>query len=225
MENQTLKYLLIEHLPILQDGFKHGITMLSESNPNINLIGKEIDSSEAYSNYLAPFIQDMPVDLVWMNIDFPLPIHEDNTPYTLLAILKKHNPQLRIAISLQQTTVYSLRLIFQKINPHVIVELIDCDQKTINTALDAIIHKEIYYSKTVLLLLHRFLKTFESMDSADYNIIRELDKGTAVTALPKKVLLSHSTILSRRTNLKILFNLEGKTDSDLLREVKRLGYI
>src|SRR5690606_10422629 len=147
------------------------------------------------------------------------------SPFTLLETLKKHNPEVQILVSLQQATVYALRNIFQKINPHGILELVDCDQKTINAALNALIQQEVFYSKNVLLLLHKFLQTFESLDNGDYAILHELSNGTAITALPQTVLLSHSTILTRRTNLKALFNVKGETDAHLVQEVKRLGYI
>ena len=199
--------------------------MISENNSHINFSGKEINNRQADGNFIASLLNATALDLIWMNIDFPMPIQEKQSPFTLLETLRKHNPEGRIVISLQQATVYSLRRIFQKINPHCILALTDCDQKTIYNALNALLQKEVFYSKAILLLLHKFLQTFESMDNADYSILHELDLGTAVTALPEKVLLSHSTILTRRTQLKTLFNLIGKPDADLVREVKRLGYI
>ena len=225
MKIQTLKYLFVEHLPLLQEGFHHGITMLSENNSHIDLSGIEINNREAYGNFLTPLMDDTAFDLIWMNIDFPFPIQEKQPQFMLIETLRKHNPEVRILVSLQQATVYALRNIFQKINPHGILELVDCDQKTINAALTALIQKEVFYSKSVLLLLHTFLQTFESMDNGDYAILHELSNGTAITALPQTVLLSHSTILTRRTNLKALFNVKGETDAHLVQEVKRLGYI
>lgn len=225
VETQNLKYLFIEHLPLLQEGFHLGITMLSENNSQINLSGIEINNREVNGGSLTALMDNTTFDLIWMNIDFPFPIIGNQSPFTLLEALRKDNPEAQILVNLQQATVYALRKIFQKINPHGILELVDCDHKTITAALSTLLQKEIFYSKSILLLLHKFLGTFEKMDNADYAILQELDKGTSVTALPEKVFLSHSTILMRRTNLKALFNLEGKTDSDLLREVKRLGYI
>jgi DNA-binding NarL/FixJ family response regulator len=210
---------------VLREGFHHGVTVLSENNSHITLSGVEINNRESLGNFMVSLMDATGLDLIWMNIDFPLPLQEKQSPFPLLETLNKYNPEVRILISLKQATVYTLRNIFQKINPHGILELVDCDQKTINAALKALIQQEVFYSKSILLLLHTFLQTFESLDNADFAILHELDKGTAVTALPQKVLLSHSTILTRRTNLKILFKLEGKTDSHLVQEAKRLGYI
>lgn len=225
VETQNLKYLFIEHLPLLQEGFHNGITMLSENNSQINLSGIEITNREVYGGSLTALMDDTTFDLIWVNIDFPFPIIGNQSPFTLLETLRKDNPEAQILVNLQQATVYALRKIFQKINPHGILELVDCDQKTITAALSTLLQKEIFYSKSILLLLHKFLQTFEKMDNADYAILQELDKGTPVTALPGKVFLSHSTILTKRTQLKTLFNLEGKTDSHLVQEVKRLGYV
>mgnify|MGYP001161044036 FL=1 len=225
VEPQNLKYLFIEHLPLLQEGFHNGITMLSENNSQINLSGIEITNREVNGGSLTALMHDTTFDFIWMNIDFPFPTIGSQSPFTLLETLRKDNPEAQILVNLQQATVYALRKIFQKINPHGILELVDCDQKTITAALSTLLQKEIFYSKSILLLLHKFLQTFEKMDNADYAILQELDKGTPVTALPGKVFLSHSTILTKRTQLKTLFNLEGKTDSHLVQEVKRLGYV
>lgn len=225
METQTLKYLFIEQLPVLREGFHHGLKNISENNPYVTLIGKEINSGEAYSIAIEHLLEGNTYHLIWMNMDFPMPLQEKQSSLSLLSTLKKHTPQVQILVTMQQATVYSLREIFQKINPQCILALTDCDQKTIYNALNAILQKEVFYSKAILLLLHNFLQTFESMDNADYSILHELDLGTAVTSLPEKVFLSHSTILTKRTQLKTLFNLTGKPDADLVREVKRQGYI
>jgi len=225
MDTQILKYLLVEHLPLLQEGFHNGLAMLAQKNPHITLKGKEIITQEGYGNFLTS-LKDMDgLNLIWMNIDFPLSKQEKRFQFTLLDTLKKYNPEVQILVVLQHATVYTLRIVFQKINPHVILELKDCDQKTIYAALKATMQNEILYSKSILHLLHTFLQTFESMDHVDFTILHELDLGTAVSALPEKVFLSPATILTRRANLKALFKLEGKTDSHLLQEVKRLGYV
>lgn len=225
METQTLKYLFVEHLPLLQEGFKNGIKYISDRKGFLNFKGTAVKSSDIYNISLAQLIEGTNFHFVWMNMDFPIPSQENHTPLSLLSTIKKNNPKTYILVTIQQATVYSLRRIFQKINPHCILALTDCDQKTISNALNALLQKEVFYSKAILLLLHKFLQTFESMDNADYSILHELDLGTAVTALPEKVFLSHSTILTKRTQLKTLFNLEGKTDAHLVQEVKRLGYI
>jgi len=225
LETQNLKYLFIEHLPLLQEGFHHGITMLSENNSQINLSGIEINNREAYGGSLTALMDDTTFDLIWMNIDFPFPIIGSQSPFTLLETLRKDNPEAQILVNLQQATVYALRNVFQKINPHGILELVDCDQKTITAALGTLLQKEIFYSKSILLLLHKFLQTFEKMDNADYAILQELDKGTPIRRISKKIFLSDSTILIRRTKLKALFNLSQQTDVDLIREVKRHRYI
>jgi len=225
VEIQTLKYLLIEHLPVLQEGFHHGITMIAENNSHIDLSGIEINNREAYDNFLSLLKDDTVIDIIWINIDFPMPTIQKQSPFTLLETLQNNNPEVQILVILQQATVYSLRNIFQKINPHGILELVDCDQKTITTALNTLLQKEIFYSKSILLLLHKFLQTFEKMDNADFAILQELDKGTPVRKISKKVFLSDSTILIRRTKLKALFNLSRQTDADLIREVKRHRYI
>jgi hypothetical protein len=225
MDSQTLKYLFIEQLPVLWEGFHDGIKNISENNPYFILVGKEIITPDLYISNLDQLLEDNTYHLIWMNMDFPIPLQAKQTAFSLLYSLKKRNPEVRVLVTLQQATVYSLRNIFQKINPHAILELVDCDHKTIASALNAVIQKEIFYSKTVLLLLHRFLQTFETMDNAEYTILHELYNGTAINNLPEKVLLSHSTILIRRTNLKALFNLDGKTDAHLVQEVKRQGYI
>jgi DNA-binding NarL/FixJ family response regulator len=225
VKTQIIKYLLIEHLLLLQEGFHYGISMLAKKNPHITIQGKEINTQEGYGNFIVSLKDAEGVEFIWMNIDFPFSEQEKRFPSALLDTLKRYNPEVQILVVLQHATVYTLRNIFQKIKPHGILELKDCDQKTIYTALKASIQKEIFYSKSILQLLHTFLQTFESMDHADFAILHELDLGTAVSALPEKVFLSHATILTRRANLKALFKLEGKTDSQLLQEVKRLGYV
>jgi len=226
VQSQTQKYLFVEHLPLLQEGFQNAINHISENTTTIRFQGSEIKRSDDFGVSIAQLLEDSSaINFIWLNMDFPIPSQDKHNPFSIASTLMKTHPEARILITLQQATVYALRKIFQKINPHVVLELVDCDQQTIIKSLIAIIHKEIFYSKTILLLLHKFLQTFEAMDNADYAILHELDKGAPVTHLPKKVLLSHSTILTRRTQLKTLFNLSGKTDADLLREVKRQGYI
>ena len=223
MHSQIVKYLFIEHLPLLQEGFRNGIVYLSETNTSFKFQGVEIISKDDRLSSIDQLMEGTNFNFIWMNLDFPL--QEKHSAFSLLATLKKHSPEACVVVSLQLATVYSLRKTFQKINPHGILDLKDCDQKTIMAAVKAVIAKEIFYSKNILLLLQKFLQTFETMDNADYSILHELDNGTAVTALPEKVFLSHSTILTRRTNLKALFNLAGKTDAHLVQEVKRQGYI
>ncbi|MBK5214556.1 MAG: response regulator transcription factor [Flavobacteriaceae bacterium] len=226
MATKTFKYLLIEHLSLLKDGFHNGLKHIAVNNTFLNFEGIELSDIDANRPSLNDLINSNSFYFIWINLDFPFPVHEKyNTSISLLSTVKKNNPETHIVVTMRNTTVYSLRKVFKKINPHCILELIDCDQETIIASLNAVIKREVYYSRNVLLLLHKFLKTFETMDNTDYAILHELDLGTAITALPEKVHLSHSTILTKRTKLKELFNLVGKTDTDLIKEVKRQNFI
>lgn len=223
MERQGLKYLLLDPLPILREAFYQGIDMLKASYPQYSWIGKELNSREAREALkedpgTAPGYQ-----LIWLHLD-PAKQEKEN-PFKLLAAWQLHSPEAHIVVSLQQATIYLIRKVLQKVNPHGMLALVDCEQAAIGAALTAVLRQEVFYSKTVLLLLHTFFQTFEAMDRADYAILHEMDKGTPITQLPEKVLLSHSSILNRRIKLKALFDLEGKTDAHLLQQAKKLGYI
>lgn len=226
MAANTLKYLLLEHLSILRDGFHLGLKNMAIQHPDLILKGIEISDINADKPTLNQLIANNSFHFIWMNLDFPIPLHEKHhTPISLLSSLKNSYPEAHIIAITGNTKVYFLRKIFQKENPHCILELVDCDQQTIVNALNVTLKKDVYYSPTIMKLLHNFLKTFDAMDQADYSILHELSLGTPVTALPEKVFLSHSTILSRRTKLKELFKVYGKSDTELIREVKMQGYV
>ncbi|MEM0519023.1 hypothetical protein [Aequorivita flava] len=226
MTTKTLKYLFIEHILFLKDGFHNGLRHLKENNPILNLIGYEISDIETNRPTLSELITSNDFYFVWVNLEFPMHGNERySTATALLSALKKKNPKTRIVVITQNNTVYSLRKVLKKINPQGILEVTDCDQESIMRALNAVIKNEVYYSRNIMLLIRKFIGTFETMDDADYAILYELHLGTAVTSLPKKVHLSHSTILKKRSRLKELFNLSGKTDTDLIKEVKTQQFI
>ncbi|MCG2419745.1 hypothetical protein K8089_11990 [Aequorivita sp. F47161] len=226
MAVKTLKYLFIEHLLFVKDGFYDGLKQISRSNSFLKLEGIEISDVATNSPLLSELIDNNRFYFVWVNLDFPLELKEEHTtPVALLAAIKKKYPETHLVVTMRNITVFSLRKVFKKINPQIVLELIDCDRETIIDALRSVFKKEVYYSRNVLMLLYKFLETFEVMDDTDYAILHELDLGTAVSALPKKVHLAHSTILIRRTKLKEVFKLVGKTDMDLIKAVKTQRFV
>lgn len=224
METQTVKYLLIEHLPLLTNGYESAMREIAHHQPNILFKGEMIDSLEGI--YIQDLVKKDNYQYILINLDFSQWKNQTyKTPLAFLIYIRKEHPEIRIMMSLQRATVYAFREIYTKITPDCIVEITDCTPKTIYEAITHLLESQVFYSKTILDIFQIFIKANHSLDAMDYGILYELSVGTPINKLPYKIHLAPTTIFKRKINLKIFFNVEGQTDRELIKKAKQQRFI
>ncbi|WGF92178.1 hypothetical protein [Aequorivita marisscotiae] len=226
MGTKVWKYLILEHLPVLIDVYSNGLNEISRNQVDSTIKTTWISEIDIESTNLQELIEKYRYDFICVNFNFPFSNQKKHQlAIDFLAFVTNHYPAIRIMVSVQNTTVYKMKMLYQKINPTCIIDVRDCTQKTVNSAFNDLSRGEIFYSKTVLQLFHKYLEANGVMDSLDYEILYELSIGTPINVLPKKVLLSASVIYRKKIRIKEFFGVAELTDSELVQEARRRGFV
>ena len=224
MKTQILKYLLIEHLPLLVNSYENAFGEIGKEKSNIFFDGEIITSLEGIT--LQELLEKESYHYILINTDFaPWRNQTYKTPLAFLVRIRKHQPHIRVMVSFQRASVCAFREVYSQIAPDCMVEATDCTSQTVRQAISHLIAGEVFYSKTILELFQLFIKANHFLDGQDYEILRELSIGTPIKELPDKINLSATTIFKRRMKLKLFFQVDGQHDTELIKRAKEQRFI
>jgi DNA-binding NarL/FixJ family response regulator len=116
--------------------------------------------------------------------------------------------------------IFEDKTIIKNINPHGLLLKNDFDELIF--AFDKVIKNDIYYSKSVIEMLEMHDNDIE-IDLFDKQILFHLSKGTKAADIPQYIPISLNAIESRKLNLKELLKVTEGTDTDLVREARKIG--
>ncbi|MAP80984.1 MAG: hypothetical protein CL526_07830 [Aequorivita sp.] len=226
MGTKVWKYLILEHLPVLIDVYSKSLEEIAQNNVDSLIKVTWLSEIDNKNKDLLELIEKHRFNFICVNLNFRFNNQtEQGFMINCLSNVSKKYPTIRIMVSIQNTTIYTLKKLNQKLKPTCIIDIKDCTQQTVNSAFRDLRKGEIFYSKSVLQLFRKFLNANEVMDSLDYEILYELSINTPINVLPKKVFLSASVIYKRRMRLKEFFGVSDLTDSELIREAREKGFV
>lgn len=224
MENQTLRYLLIEHLPLLINSYENALWEIAKHQPLTVFKGDTISILGPIS--LQDIVEKNNYHYILINADFN-PWHNQSykTPLAFLVQMRKLHPKIRIMVNFPRATVYGFREIYTRTSPDCIVEATDCTPQTLQQAITHLLAAEVFYSKTILEIFQLFIRANLSLDALDYGILYELSLGTPIKELPDRINLATTTIYKRRIKLKLFFQVDGQSDRELIKRAKEQRFV
>ncbi len=224
MKTQIIKYLLIEHLPLLVNSYENAFGEIGKDQSNTFFDGEAITNLDGI--LLQDLVEKNSYHYILINIDFvPWQNQTYKTPLAFLVQIRKHKPHIRVMVSFQRASVCAFRKVYSQIAPDCIMEATDCTPQTVRQALTHLIAGEVFYSRTILELFQLFIKANHFLDGQDYKILQELSFGTPIKELPDKINLSATTIFKRRMKLKLFFQVDGQHDTELIKRAKEQRFI
>lgn len=120
---------------------------------------------------------------------------------------------------------FKIQDIFNSLNPEGFLIKNDIDPNDIVQAVISIFSGGVFYSHTVASLMRKRMFQATRVDKWDRRILYELSIGTKMKDMPKVIPLSLAAIEKRKRSLKEMFNVEDKTDRELVLIAIEKGYI
>ncbi len=165
-------------------------------------------------------------DLVLLDIGLPPSLNGAILSGEDLGIeIKKLMPKCKTIISTSYSDAYRLHGILNSVNPDGLLVKSDVTFKEIVSAINKVLLEPPYYSQTILDLLRKQISTDYALDKIDRQLLYELSIGTKMKELPSILPMSLTTIEKRKYFFKEIFNVQKKSDRDLVLVAKEKGFI
>ena len=223
MSKKKLNILIVDDHPFIIEAYKNTIAGYSPGE-FVFEISQANDCKSAYDIMSDPEMPDF--DVAFFDISMPA-YHEKNifSGEDLARMMKKLLPDCKVILLTMHTESLKINNILKIINPNGLIIKNDLTFDELLVAFDKILKGEIYYSQTVLKLVHQQSGDDVLIDEFDRQILHHLSRGVRTKNLPLHTALSLSAIEKRKLNLKDLFKIKGGDDEALIAEGKKRGYI
>ncbi|QQX76024.1 MULTISPECIES: hypothetical protein [Aequorivita] len=225
MKKRIKKYLLLEQLPSLRqlilDVFEEmGEKMGVKFEPFI------ISPSIASAGNLHKVLGENNFEFVIFNLDFPFATYTDfKCPKDFLIYLDLKYPIPKKLVIIPHTTVFQILQLSNLVSIDGFMDALDCNAETLRLAVQQLTDYSIFYSRTVIQLITKYIYNEDILGQQDYLILNELSKGTPLNKIPKKLFISRTTIQRRRTKMKEFFKVEGLPDSELVKRAQQERFV
>lgn len=165
-------------------------------------------------------------EFVIFNLDFPFATYTDfKCPKDFLIYLDlEYNVPKKLVI-IPHTTVFQILQLSNLASIDGFMEALDCNAETLRLAVQQLTDYSIFYSRTVIQLITKYIYNEDILGQQDYLILNELSKGTPLNKIPKKLFISRTTIQRRRTKMKEFFKVKGLPDSELVKRAQQERFI
>jgi DNA-binding NarL/FixJ family response regulator len=161
-------------------------------------------------------------------LDIKLPKSKDNkflSGEDLGLEIRRVSPKSKIIVATTYNDNYRLNNILKSVNPDGFIIKNDITPNELVSAVEIVLDKPPYYSKTVLQLLRKQFANNFNLDKIDRQILFELSKGTKMVDLPNKIPMSIGGIERRKRQLKEVFGIIKEEDKILVQMAKEKGFI
>ena len=217
------KTLIVEDHAFTASGIKGTLEKISKST------GTEFTTHIAHNlvDALAALKTKPSFDLVFLDIRLePQPEIEMYSGEDLGVVIRKRYPGTIIIVSTVHNTPHQIGSILNNVDPDGFFVKGDIDSFGLEPVINKVLHSPPQYSSTVLNFMRK-LKSGENlkMDDRDRQLLFELDKGHTMDKIAENLLISRTTAFNWKGKLKILFEVEGGSDKDLLDKARELGFI
>ena len=220
--------LIIEDHPLITEAYKSAFEIFQNSREDIEF---EIDTAsdcdiaklkiEKYASMRSS------LDLCLLDIKLP-PSHSDEafrSGEELGVLLRKKIPESKIIICTLFDNGYRIHNLVKSINPDGFLVKRDITSDELTMAIETVLDKPPYYSKTVVDVMRKQLTTNFGLDEIDRKILYELSIGTKTKDLPRIVDLSMGGVEKRKRQLKAVFNVNKQGDRSLILSAKKNGFL
>lgn len=215
--------LIVDDHPFIIEGYKNGITRYKPTEFEYS-ISQAIDCKSAYEIITDPKIKKFDIAF----LDISMPTYEEKGLHSgedLARLLKEFMPNCQIILLTMYTEELKIKHIIETINPSGLVIKNDLTFDELLFGFDKVINNETYYSQSIQKMIDLAQQDTIEIDLFDKQILFHISKGTKTIDIPQYVPISLEAIEKRKLNLKIVLNIQGESDIELVREARDKGLL
>ena len=222
---RRVKVLIVEDHPLIVNAYKQAFEQIAQDKTVIfNIeVALNLDEASAFynnQNYMSK------CDLVFLDVQLPVGSDKSLLSGEDLGLkIREKYPETKVAILTSLSDHYRLRSILKDIDPDALLLKADLTPGELIRGIQSLITKPPYYTVTVLDHLRKNLVAEVDIDTTDRQLLYELSIGAKMIELPEILNLSKAGVEKRKRNLKILFEVEGVSDRELILEARNRGFI
>ncbi|MDC9722887.1 MAG: response regulator [Urechidicola sp.] len=223
---KELCVLIVDDHPMILDAHKNAFEFISTKEKKFKFVIHLAKNCETAYRKIFDASLNRHYDLVLLDIGLPPSLDGEILSGEDLGMkIKKLMPKCKTIISTSYSDTYRLHGILNSVNPDGLLVKSDVTFKEIVNAINKVLYKPPYYSQTVLDLLRKQISTDYALNKADRQLLYELSIGTKMKELPSILPMSLTTIEKRKHFFKDIFNVQKKSDRDLVLAAKEKGFI
>ena len=221
-----MNILIVEDHPLISDAYENALLHVSSKNTGIKFnINRVTNCDDAYL-MIKGAQKTKVIDIVFLDIKLPPSKNGEIISGEDLGIkIRTLLPKTKIIIATTYNDNYRISSIFKSINPEGFLIKNDLNPKELVLAIEKIIDNDPYYSKSVVRLMRKLTSNDLIIDDIDRKLLYELSRGTKMSELTQIIPLSLAALERRKRLLKELFNVDSKSDRDLLEVAEQKGFI
>ncbi|WAC01196.1 response regulator transcription factor [Lacinutrix neustonica] len=220
---KAINILIIDDHPIIADAYKSALTKITQEDDTFQF---SISEANTIDKALLELSKKTPFNLIFL--DIKLPKSKDNrflSGEDLGLEIRRVSPTSKIIVATTYNDNYRLNNILKSINPDGFIIKNDITPNELVNAIETVLDKPPYYSKTVLQLLRKQFANNFNLDKIDRQILFELSKGTKMVDMPNKIPMSIGGIERRKRQLKELFGIVKEEDKILVQMAIEKGFV
>ena len=224
--NKCFNVLIIDDHPSIIEAFENSLNFIANQSKTISFKTDGAKDCKAAYYKLQEYAQSQNLELVILDISLP----EDQdlkiqSGEDLGIIIRKLLPSTRILVCTSFTDSFRLRHILNAFDPLGFINKQDIGFMGFVSAINDVLSGKLHYSQTIINTIKQ--KSFSNiiLDAYDILILKELANGSNMRDLLKLVHLSKSAIDKRKRLLKRKFQIESRSDRDLVLAAKAKGFI
>ncbi|MCR8667457.1 response regulator [Aestuariibaculum sp. M13] len=224
--NIPYNILIIDDHPMIIDAYSSAI---NNSELSKNRFEIKIETASCCNSAISKIENkgfNENLDLVILDISIP-PCEEKKifSGEQLGMFIKSIVPNLKILVITSYDDSLRINNILSNLNPDGFLVKKDISSLDLILAIETIISGHPFYSNTVNLLIKKRMANKIILDEKDLRILMELSNGSRMKELIDVVHLSKAGIEKRRRLLKVAFEVNGKSDRELILEAKKRGFL
>lgn len=219
------KVLIIDDHPLIASAYQQALEeVFSKMAENLDILyATTIDEA---NDLIANADLFEKIDLIFLDIRLPLGEHSKIiSGEDLGIIIREKYPNKKLVIATTFNDNYRIHSILKNIDPDGFLVKNDLTPAELVSAIKVLLAEPPFYSKTVLKMLRKQISDEALLDNTDRRLLYEISIGTKLKELPDILPLSKAGIERRKRNLKLVFDVEGGSDRDLVFQARERGFI
>ncbi|WP_040278288.1 response regulator transcription factor [Psychroserpens damuponensis] len=220
--NTLNNVLIIEEEPLMTYTIIEALKEITQQESTLDFKTQCVDD---YKTALAEIKDHKRLKLVFLYIDIASNMQNFKLIKDIVTNIRYHSPEVKLVTFTGHKNNYLTIDIIKTINPESILLKTETTFKGLVKAIENVINGNPFYSSTFMRLLRLRMSCDILIDKKDRLILYYLSLGIRNSELPDLIFLSKSGIENRKRNLKILFNVECKSDYFLIEQARLKGFI
>ena len=222
----SFNVLIIDDHPLIIKAYQAALKHISKTRSDYSFDVDTADDCDGANDKIQRANRGTGLDLVFLDISLPPSENgEILSGEDLGLILRDILPKTKIIVSTTYTQNVRLNSLLQSVKPDGFLIKTDVTPEILVEAIETVIIEPPFYSKTVLNYFRKRSAHDFALDKTDRRLLFELTRGAKMNELPEILNLSLAAIERRKRILKEEFDVEGRSDRDLILAAEMAGFI